>query len=62
MMLLASLAHSLYYREGTSNEIKDPFMLRCISPIDGSVYVERPYADTATIEQAKSFHYRTDIG
>ena len=27
-------------------------MLQCISPIDGSVYVERPYADDAAIEHA----------
>ena len=27
-------------------------MLQCISPIDDSVYVERPYADDAAIEQA----------
>jgi acyl-CoA reductase-like NAD-dependent aldehyde dehydrogenase len=27
-------------------------MLQCISPIDGSVYVERPYADDAAIENA----------
>ena len=27
-------------------------MLQCISPVDGSVYVERPYADQATIDQA----------
>jgi acyl-CoA reductase-like NAD-dependent aldehyde dehydrogenase len=27
-------------------------MLKCITPVDGSVYVERPYADAAAIEKA----------
>jgi acyl-CoA reductase-like NAD-dependent aldehyde dehydrogenase len=27
-------------------------MLQCVSPIDGSIYVERPYADDATIDKA----------